>query len=65
MGNKATDFKIMIRKLMLEKDISIAKLARHPDVDLNSGTLYNYLDANGSDMKGENIAKLLDCLRSL
>jgi predicted transcriptional regulator len=65
MGNKMTDFRIMIRKLMLEKDISIAKLARHPDVDLNCGTLYNYLDSNGSDMKGENIAKVLDCLRSL
>lgn len=64
MGNKTTDFRDMIRKLMFKKDISIAKLARHPNVDLNTGTLYNYLN-NSSDMKGVNIAKCLDCLRSL
>jgi hypothetical protein len=63
--NKTTDFRVMIRRLMVEKgDISIAKLARHPDVDLNYGTLWKYL-TNQTNMTGENIEKVIDTLKAM
>lgn len=62
--NKTTDFRVIIRTLMIQKKISIAKLARHPDVSLHHGTLYNYLN-NNTDMKGINIAKVIDALKAM
>ncbi len=67
--NKTTDFRIQIRTLMERKKINgekvtIAKLARLPEVDLNAGTLYQYLQGN-SEMVGANIEKVLDALNSL
>ena len=60
-----TDFRVTIRRLMIEKgDISIAKLARHPDVDLNYGTLWKYL-TNQTSMRGENIEKVIDALKAM
>ena len=62
--HKETDFRVQIRKLLIQKNISIAKLARHPDVDLHSGTLYKYLNET-SEMSGANIEKILDTLKAL
>jgi len=62
--NKQTDFRIQIRELIERKKISISRLARHPDVNLHHNTLYNYLNES-SEMTGENIAKVIDTLKSL
>lgn len=62
--NKQTDFRIQIRKLIIQKKISVCRLARHPDVDLHHNTLYNYLNED-SEMSGKNIEKVIDALKSL
>ena len=61
--NKQTDFRIQIRKLMIRKKISVARLARHPDVNLHHNTLYNYLRED-SEMGANNVAKVIDALKS-
>ena len=67
--NKTTDFRIQIRTLMERKringkKISIAGLARLPEVNMNACTLYQYLQGN-SEMLGANIEKVLNALNSL
>jgi hypothetical protein len=62
--NKITDFRIQIKALMVKHNISVAKLARHPSVDLHHNTLYNYLQGN-SEMTGANIEKVLDTLLTM
>jgi hypothetical protein len=62
--NKQTDFRVIIRKLIIQKQISICRLARHPNIDLHHNTLYNYLNEN-SEMSGKNIEKVIDTLKAL
>lgn len=59
---KTIDFRIQIRTLLERKEVSIAKLSRM--VDLNSGTLYNYLQGS-SEISAANLAKLFDALNSV
>ncbi len=58
------NFKTEIRTLMVRHDLSIARLARAPEVNLNAGTLYGYFQ-DRKDMTGKNIEKVLNYLRSL
>lgn len=62
--NKQTDFRVQIRKLLIQKNISVARLARHPDVNLHHNTLYNYLNEQ-TEMTAKNIEKVIDTLKSL
>ena len=67
--NKTIDFRVQIRTLMERKrykgqKITIAKLARLPDVDLNANTLYLYLRGE-SEMISSNIEKVLNALNAL
>ena len=55
------DFRSKIKKLMKQKKISIAKLARH--ADLNYGTVYYFL--KGKDIKASNLEKLFDILNKI
>jgi predicted transcriptional regulator len=53
------DFRAEIKKLMQQKKISIAKLAR--DADLNYCTVYYFLKGK-SQMRTANLEKLFDIL---
>ena len=69
MPFKAVDFRVQIRTLMERKKIkgqtiTIAKLARLPEVDLNANTLYGYLQGN-SEMTSGNLEKVLNALHAL
>ena len=55
------DFRKNIKKLMKQKKISIAKLARH--ADLNYGTVYYFL--KGKDIKASNLEKLFAVLNKI
>ena len=57
-----TDFRQIVRDLITQKHISIAKLSRL--TDLNSGTLYKYLREE-SEITAANLAKVLDVLKTL
>ena len=59
---ETVDFRVQIRTLLVRKKISIAKLSRI--VDLNSGTLYNYLRGL-SEISAGNLAKLFNALNSI
>lgn len=56
------DFRAEIKKLMREKKVSIAKLAR--DADLNYGTVYYFLEGK-SQMRSSNLQKLFDILNKI
>ena len=57
-----TNFKQTISQLLIQKGISIAKLSRM--VDLNQGTLYNFLNGD-SNLGSTNLEKILDTLNKL
>jgi len=56
------DFRAKLKKLMKQKKVSIAKLAR--DADLNYGTVYYFLKGK-SQMKSSNLQKLFDILNKI
>ena len=56
-----TNFREMIKELIEEKNISIAKLSRL--VDLNSATLYNYMQGK-SELTAANLEKVIDVLNN-
>ena len=56
------DFKKAIRKLLIQKDISVAKLARK--ADMCQQTIYNYLEGN-SEMTAANLEKVINTLNAL
>lgn len=58
------NFRAEIRTLMVRHNLSTAKIARAPEVNLNAGTLYHYLEES-SEMTGKNIEKVLNYLKSL
>jgi transcriptional regulator with XRE-family HTH domain len=60
--NDKIDFRQQIKTLMTQKEISAAKLARK--ADLNSGTVYKYLDGT-SEISAANLAKLFNVLNSI
>ena len=62
--NTQTDFRVIIRKLLIQKKISVSRIARHPDVNLHHNTLYNYLREE-SEMTAANIEKVIDTLKAL
>lgn len=62
--NKQTDLRVQIRKLIVQKKISVSRLARHPDVNLHHNTVYNYLRGD-TEMTAKNIEKVIDTLKSL
>jgi len=57
-----TDFRIHIRTLIVRKKISISKLSRL--ADLNSGTVYKYLQGK-SEMTANNLETLFNILNNL
>lgn len=54
-----TDFRKQVVALMKKKKVSAAKLSRM--VDLNSGTVYKFLQGK-SQVSAENLGKILDAL---
>lgn len=56
------DFKGKIKKLMKQKKITIAKLAR--EADLNYGTVFYFLKGE-SQMRTSNLEKLFKVLNSI
>ena len=56
------DFRAEIKKLMRQKKVSIAKLAR--DADLNYGTVFYFLKGK-SQMKTSNLEKLFNILNKI
>ena len=54
------DFRAEIKKLMKQKKVSIAKLAR--DADLNYGTVFYFLKGE-SQLRTSNLEKLFNILK--
>jgi len=62
METKKINFRETIKKLMIQKKISIAKLAR--DADLNYGTVFFFVRGK-SEMTSANLEKLFDILNKI
>jgi len=62
METKKINFRETIKNLMIQKKISIAKLAR--DTDLNYGTIFYFLQGK-SEMTSANLEKLFDRLNKI
>lgn len=56
------DFRATIALLMLQRKVTVAKLAR--DADLNYGTVYYFLKGE-TEMRSSNLCKLLNILNNM